>query len=213
MDRRLGRPLPHQLPNQTRVHLIPPQFFTPDHAVLCAYAALAAISNCYSPVWGRLPTRYSPVRRSVKYQILRRVNDKCFARLACVKHAASVHPEPGSNSLIKCLFQFKITTWLSIPFTVFWFFKPFLKMNVKEFSFSCVSLFNYQGSCRLTASIFYHIVFCLSSTFLKSFFAAFRHLCSFATAILDYHICISLSRTFLNFFQSFSTASLSFCDS
>ena len=96
------------------------------------------------------------------------------------------------------------------PFYCFWFFKPFLKMNVKEFSFSCVSLFNYQGSCRLTASIFYHIVFCLSSTFLKSFFAAFRHLCSFATAILDYHICISLSRTFLNFFQSFSTASLSF---
>ena len=96
------------------------------------------------------------------------------------------------------------------PFYCFWFFKPFLKMNVKEFSFSCVSLFNYQGSCRLTASTFYHIVFCLSSTFLKSFFDTFRHLCSFATAILDYHICISLSRTFLNFFQSFSTASLSF---
>ena len=89
-------------------------------------------------------------------------------------------------------------------------------MNVKEFSFSCVSLFNYQGSCRLTAPTFYHIVFCLSSTFLKSFFNAFRHLCSFATAILDYHICISLSRTFFNFlklFQSFSTALLSFCDS
>ena len=28
---------------------------------------------------------------------------KCFARLACVKHAASVHPEPGSNSRIKNL--------------------------------------------------------------------------------------------------------------
>ena len=24
-------------------------------------------------------------------------------RLACVRHAASVHPEPGSNSLIKCM--------------------------------------------------------------------------------------------------------------
>ena len=24
-------------------------------------------------------------------------------RLACVKHAASVHPEPGSNSLVKSL--------------------------------------------------------------------------------------------------------------
>ena len=26
-----------------------------------------------------------------------------FVRLACVRHAASVHPEPGSNSQIKCL--------------------------------------------------------------------------------------------------------------
>ena len=102
-DRRLGRPLPCQLTNQTRVHLIPPEFFTPDHAVLCAYAALAAISSCYSPVWGRLPTRYSPVRRSVTNEIIRRIFHKCFARLACVKHAASVHPEPGSNSQIKSL--------------------------------------------------------------------------------------------------------------
>ena len=27
-----------------------------------------------------------------------RIRLKCFVRLACVKHAASVHPEPGSNS-------------------------------------------------------------------------------------------------------------------
>ena len=89
------------------------------------------------------------------------INSKCFVRLACVKHAASVHPEPGSNSLIKnallssrqfqavdaffirddntctrlrrrpaapaseknfvhsSFFQVKITTWLSIPFTVY----------------------------------------------------------------------------------------------
>ena len=26
---------------------------------------------------------------------------ECFVRLACVKHAASVHPEPGSNSHVK----------------------------------------------------------------------------------------------------------------
>ena len=64
-DRRLGGPLPHQLANQTRVHLVPPEFFTPYHAVLCAYAVLAVVSNCYPPVQGRLPTRYSPVRHSV----------------------------------------------------------------------------------------------------------------------------------------------------
>ena len=104
-DRRLGRPLPHQLANQTRVHLIPPEFFTRYHAVLCAYAVLAAISNCYPPVWGRLPTRYSPVRHSVTKDFIQRICPKCFVRLACVKHAASVHPEPGSNSLNKCAHQ------------------------------------------------------------------------------------------------------------
>ena len=29
---------------------------------------------------------------------IRRIFSKLLARLACVKHAASVHPEPGSNS-------------------------------------------------------------------------------------------------------------------
>ena len=29
------------------------------------------------------------------------LRERCFVRLACVKHAASVHPEPGSNSQIK----------------------------------------------------------------------------------------------------------------
>ena len=64
-DRCLGKPLPYQLANQTRVHLVPPEFFTLYHAILCAYAVLAVISNCYPPVQGRLPTRYSPVRHSV----------------------------------------------------------------------------------------------------------------------------------------------------
>ena len=49
-DRRFGGPLPRQLANQTRIHLTPPEFFTPYHAVLCAYAVLAAVSNCYPPV-------------------------------------------------------------------------------------------------------------------------------------------------------------------
>ena len=65
MDRRFGGPLPRQLPNPTRVHPIPPEFFTRCHAALCAYAVLAVISNCCPPVQGRLPTRYSPVRHSV----------------------------------------------------------------------------------------------------------------------------------------------------
>ena len=61
--------------------------------VIHCYAVLAYLSVCYPCVQGRLPTRYSPVRRS---------SPKRIARLACVRHAASVHPEPGSNSQIKC---------------------------------------------------------------------------------------------------------------
>ena len=49
-DRRFGGPLPRQLPNQTRAHPIPPEFFTPSHAALCAYAVLAVVPNCYPPV-------------------------------------------------------------------------------------------------------------------------------------------------------------------
>ena len=64
------------------------------------YAVLVRLSPGYSPLIGRLHTRYSPVRRSPpKY---------CYfyaaPRLACVKPVASVHPEPGSNSSLYNLF-------------------------------------------------------------------------------------------------------------
>ena len=69
------------------------------HAALCAYAVLAAVSGCYPPVHGRLSTRYSPVRHSAAWPSHRNVPSRRSVRLACVRHAASVHPEPGSNSL------------------------------------------------------------------------------------------------------------------
>ena len=90
--------MPRQPANQTRAHPAPPELFTPLHAKLCAYAVLAAVSGCCPPVRGRLPTRYSPVRHSVAGPSPRRVPGMRFVRLACVRHAASVHPEPGSNS-------------------------------------------------------------------------------------------------------------------
>ena len=55
------------------------------------YEVLIQISLGYPSVKGRLHTRYAPVRRSL-------LPKKHTPRLACVKPAASVHPEPGSNS-------------------------------------------------------------------------------------------------------------------
>ena len=89
-DRRLGGPLPHQLPNQTQAHLRAASLWYKSHARSICHEVLATVSGCYPSPEGRLLTRYSPVRHC------------CIAttvRLECVMHAASVNPEPGSNSL------------------------------------------------------------------------------------------------------------------
>ena len=59
------------------------------------YAVLALLSEGYPPLEGRSPTRYSPVCHSTHSR-------SCFrVRLACIRHAASVDSEPGSNSQVK----------------------------------------------------------------------------------------------------------------
>ena len=230
MDRRLGRPLPCQLANPTRVHLIPPEFFTPYHAVLCAYAVLAAISNCYPPVWGRLPTRYSPVRRSVTKVFIRRIKLKCFARLACVKHAASVHPEPGSNSHKKFSSSSRISLAILSLFYCFlgWCFRirslnSFSKTSGTLFfrswtipkcsripAFSSASTREQAPVClplkppalRAWKSVFMNFQGCFTVQ-LSMFFVVL-----FSTACLVYQNFSGLSRTFSTFFYLFHRLSL-----
>ena len=57
---------------------------------------LATVSSGCPPLRGRSPTCYSPVRHSHL-----QTNPKDPVRLACIRHTASVHPEPGSNSPLK----------------------------------------------------------------------------------------------------------------
>ena len=61
--RRLGEPLPHQLANQTQAHPIPINLWLTSHVTGSLYEVLIPVSRGYPSVWGRLPTRYSPVRR------------------------------------------------------------------------------------------------------------------------------------------------------
>ena len=98
-DRRLGGPLPRQLANQTRAHLSAIKSLT---AWPCDLAVLCGISSRFRLL--------SPSERQIAHALLtrppltfrfhfRRSFQKMSVRLACVRHAASVHPEPGSNSL------------------------------------------------------------------------------------------------------------------
>ena len=59
------------------------------------HGVLVGVSTGYPPETGKLLTRYAPLRRSPTIVI---ANNLAAPRLACVKPAASVHPEPGSNS-------------------------------------------------------------------------------------------------------------------
>ena len=97
MHRGLGEPLPHQLANAPRVH----PSATPESAFqikTMRFRLLYGISTCFqvlSLLMGRLPTCYSPVRHS-SFPVEQAPVES--VRLACIRHAASVRPEPGSNS-------------------------------------------------------------------------------------------------------------------
>ena len=66
--------------------------FQPTRCLASSYPVLATVSDCYPRAEGRLLTCYSPVRHSCTPK------KGLTVRLACVKHTASVRPEPGSNS-------------------------------------------------------------------------------------------------------------------
>ena len=106
--RRLGRPLPHQQADRPRAHPTPKKLSTTT-SKKWSYPVLDPVSQAYPEVRGRSPTCYSPVRHSSTQASL-----GLSVRLACVKHAASVHPEPGSNSPQK-MFQQKQAVKSPIP--------------------------------------------------------------------------------------------------
>ena len=101
-DRRLGRPLPHQLANQTSAARI-----TQGLAIPCfppeGVCGISTPFGALSPITRYVPTHYSPVRHSPPG-----ASSRAAVRLACVKHSASVQSEPGSNSSVQSLLLLQI---------------------------------------------------------------------------------------------------------
>ena len=88
-----------------RILILYRNLYSRSDATLRDYGGLIFISKGYTPVQGRLYTRYAPVRRSSA-----EASFPVTPRLACVKPAASVHPEPGSNSSLLFLNKINATT-------------------------------------------------------------------------------------------------------
>ena len=104
---RLGEPLPHQLANTPRVH---PKVTA--EAVFQTktrwFWLLCGISTCFqmlSPASGQvthvLLTSSPLVTKLNQLSASTQLHQPGRVRLACIRHAASVRPEPGSNSHLK----------------------------------------------------------------------------------------------------------------
>ena len=101
---------------------------------LSTYPVLAPVSRRCPGHMGRLPTCYSPVRHWLPKKASFSLPS---VRLACIRHAASVHPEPGSNSpLFVCLF------FLRCRFQRLFFLYPDLDRSFLNWRF----LFGFQRS-------------------------------------------------------------------
>ena len=119
---------------------------------------------------------YSPVRHS---------SPKWSVRLACIRHAASVHPEPGSNSPLSYSFQ---TTLVCLA--LFYFFNL---IDVVFYSF----LFSFQ--CPLTwLSRRVPIYITIPSPFCKAFFLYF-----FIFFSLSLFFCLYINVFFIDLFWCF----------
>ena len=122
-----------------------------------------------------------------------------LVRLACLRHAASVHPEPGSNSpkkFIFCsfeLFTFFSTSQLSQTFLTF--------CSVFRDHFRYLFLF---ASCFINIpdlAMFCQHFFALFFSFLIYLF--FLRTRSFSSAHLIYHSSILIVNSFFAFFRYF----------
>ena len=107
-DRRLGEPLPHQLANRTSAAPIAPGPCGSPAFLRRAYAVLIRLSPSYPPLrdtFRCIPHPFAARRQGCP---------RAAARLACVKHAASVQSEPGSNSSVRSCAS-KLISTLALP--------------------------------------------------------------------------------------------------
>ena len=99
-------------------------------------------------------------------------------RLACVRHAASVRPEPGSNSLKNCIFTLSCRNHFLKCFLALYFFKTLKRLAFVKFWLSqnyCFLYFlcwvfllskNLQGSFYLSRRcLIFKVQFCAFQAF------------------------------------------------
>ena len=127
---RLGKPLPYQLADGSQAPPKVPFGFPTSSSIPCCTCGISRPFGLLSPALGQV-TNALLTRSPLRVLLLP-------VRLACIRHAASVHPEPGSNSPQYLFASFKAYILTNVRF------HSQLKVLVQAFSFSCcfLSLFS-----------------------------------------------------------------------
>ena len=120
----------------------------------------------------------------------------CFARLACVRHAASVHPEPGSNSRMQNLgFVFKSLMFVCAPHALSEV--PHELSAVGASSFSWKTFVQFRINLQLILILLLFLVRLYSIQTVRKFLSQnFQGLLS----IVQFSRCFSFSLSSDNFF-------------
>ena len=153
------------------------------------YAGLASLSEGCPPVEGRLHTCYSPVRQSPARSAS---TPPAALRLACVKPAASVHPEPGSNSPLLVIlyyqYSFELFYWSRIPsYCLLTGLISYMSLYSKQ-----LSLLVLMASCQCSHAV--------PAALPPSLPCGFRR-CRSRNAIAKLQHFPALCKSFLNFFS------------
>ena len=154
----LGRPLPHQLANAPRAH---PKVtaYAAFQTWIMRFMLLSGISTCFQVVSQSLGQiahvllTHPPLasNKSSRRNLWIRLD-----RLACIRHAASVRPEPGSNSQFEnwALFNLLQIICLRIDFA-------YLFGSNIVWPAHCETLFSFQSTnLRLSDATFYILLAC-----------------------------------------------------
>ena len=120
----------------------------------------------------------------------------CSVRLACLRHAASVHPEPGSNSPKKFVsLFFSLTLWINVLLS---FQRSFCFL--RESTINIPNVFT-QVNTFFTLFSFFYIFF---------IFVFFMYQISNKVTLI-YHFYYPLSICFFHFFLLFISTLLLYC--
>ena len=121
--------------------------------VLCGInSRFQLLSPCVRQVTHALLTRPPLSILKLRPKSLQRIYS---VRLACVRHAASVHPEPGSNSHVKIVRLVRTQAWLLFCPFYFWFVCSEIFIRNDQILL-LIALWNFQGCITVYLSRYFN---------------------------------------------------------